>query len=88
MQSDLRCHQYRPDCTGGQKGKRERQDGLTKEYLFGVLKGGRGSNRLRGERGEGAPGRGQSCCGVQSLVSRAVLLDVLSWEYPEEELDT
>ena len=50
MQSDLRCHQYRPDCTGGQKGKRERQDGLTKEYLFGVLKGGRGSNRLRGER--------------------------------------
>lgn len=31
---------------------------------------------------------GQSCCEVQSLVSRAALLDVLSWEYPEEELDT
>lgn len=50
VQSNQHCHQYRSDCIGGQKGKRERQDGLTKEYLFGVLKGGRGNNRLRGER--------------------------------------
>lgn len=35
VQSDQRCHQYRSDCTGGQKGKRERQDGLTKEYFLG-----------------------------------------------------